>query len=287
MTQAAVRWHDLDVEDIERHFNPRVAVSDAAKRISAWTARSRALVDRIEIMPDLRYGAGAKMTFDLHIAGADLPTVIFVHGGYWRALDKADQVFVAEGWRGCGLNVANLNYDLCPTVSLMALNDEIAAAIRHITGQAVNLGLGNGSFFLAGHSCGAHAAALAAATHPLVDRLTGIVVLSGIYDTRALVHTTINHDLRLDEADAASLNALAMPPRVGLRILCMVGGDEPAAWIGESVAYCAHARSAGTDCRLEILAGKDHFSMLEACCDPGSAACRTVVEFIREAHTPR
>lgn len=283
MNRAPVRWHDLDAEDIERHFNPRIAVSDAAERIAAWTARSRTLVDRIVIKPDIRYGAGARMTFDLHIAGVGLPTVIFAHGGYWRALDKADQVFVAEGWRHCALNVANLNYDLCPTVSLAALNDEIAAAIRHITDHPASLGLGNGPFFLAGHSCGAHAAALAAATPALADRLTGIVVLSGIYDTRALVHTTINRDLHLAEADAESFNVLAMPPRAGLRILCMVGGDEPAAWIGESIAYCAHARSVGTDCRLEILAGKDHFSMLEACCDPDAAACQTVVDFIREA----
>lgn len=283
MTQAPVRWHDLETEDIERHFNPRVAVCDAADRIAAWTARSRALADRIEIKTDLRYGAGTKMTFDLHIAGAGVPTVIFVHGGYWRALDKADQVFVAEGWRRCDLNVANLNYDLCPTVSLAALNDEIAAAIRHITDEAASLGLGNGPFFLAGHSCGAHAAALAAATPALADRLAGVVVLSGIYDTRALVHTTINRDIRLDETNAAIFNVLTMPPRAGLRILCVVGGDEPAGWIGESMAYCAHARSSGIDCRLEILPDKNHFSMLEACCDPDSTACRTVVDFIREA----
>lgn len=283
MTQAPVRWHDLDGEEIERHFNPRVAVVDAAERISAWTARSQALAESVDIRRDIRYGPGAKMTFDLHLTGAAAPTVIYVHGGYWRALDKADQVFVADGWARCGLNVANLNYDLCPSVSLAALNDEIATALRFVASEAANLGLGNGPLFLAGHSCGAHAAALVAATPTLADRLTGIVALSGIYDTRALIRTTINRDLCLDEADAASLNVLAMRPRPGLRILCVVGGNEPAAWIGESTAYSEHVRSSGADCRLKILAGEDHFSMLEACCDPRQAACRTIVDFIREA----
>lgn len=283
MIPQPIRWHALDIGDIEGHLNPRVAVADAGERIAAWTARSRMLAKTIGIKRDLRYGPGPQMTFDLHRTNTDAPTVIFVHGGYWRALDKADQVFVADGWVRCGLNVANLNYDLCPTVSLAALNDEIATAIRYITGEAMDLGLGNGPFFLVGHSCGAHAAALAAATPDLAARLVGIVVLSGIFDTRALLHTTINQDLRLDEAEAAKLNVLAMRPWAGLRILCMVGGEEPPAWIGESIAYDERARSCGADCRLEILAGEDHFSMLEACCDPQQAACRSIVKFIRKA----
>lgn len=283
MTQAAVRWYDLDVADIERHFNPRVAVADAARRIAAWTARSQALAESIEFIPNLRYGSRAKMTFDLHLSGVGAPTVIFVHGGYWRALDKADNIFVAEAWRRCGLNVANVNYDLCPTLSLAALNDEIASAVRFIANEAASLGLGCGPFLLAGHSCGAHAAALAATTPALADRLAGIVALSGIYDTRALLRTTINQDLRLDQSAAAAFNILAMEPQPGVRILAMVGGNEPAAWIGESLAYCRHAREWGADCRLEILAGEDHFGMLEACCDPDQAACRTIVDFICEA----
>lgn len=54
----AVRWHDLAVDEIERHFNPRVAVADAADRITAWTARSQALADSIVINRDVRYGPG-------------------------------------------------------------------------------------------------------------------------------------------------------------------------------------------------------------------------------------
>lgn len=290
MSEAPIRWHDLPFNDIERHFNPRVAVADAAERIAGWTARSEALANRTGIERDIRFGPGDNATFDLHLTRVDAPTAIFVHGGYWRALDKADVVFAADGLAGGGLNVVNLNYDLCPTLSLSALNQQIAAAIRFITDEADRLGLGTGPFFVVGHSCGAHAAALAAATPGLADRLTGIVALSGIYDTRALLHTTVNDDLRLDDEEAARLNVLAVRPRLGMRVLCVVGGEEPSAWIGESRAYHAHALALGADSRFEVLDGEDHFSMFEACCDPDQAAGRMVVDFMLGApidQTPR
>ena len=60
---------------------------------------------------------GPKMTFDLYGVSDAAPTVIFVHGGYRRALDKRGHVFLAEELPGGGLNVVNVNDDLCPNLT--------------------------------------------------------------------------------------------------------------------------------------------------------------------------
>src|SRR5690606_18739801 len=147
---------------IESHFNPRVAVADAAERLDTWAARSAAM--GVDVRRDIRYGDGPRMTLDAYLTpAADAPTVIFVHVGYWRRLDKSMHVFAADGLRRMGVNVVALNYDLCPTVTLTRLNEELATGIRFVGERAGDLGVSEGPLFLVGHSAGAHAAATAAA----------------------------------------------------------------------------------------------------------------------------
>ena len=56
---------------------------------------------------DLRYGPGPKETLDLFVpAGRRAGTFVFIHGGYWRALDKDDFSFVAGPFVAQGIAVA-------------------------------------------------------------------------------------------------------------------------------------------------------------------------------------
>ena len=43
--------------------------------------------------------------------------MMFIHGGYWRALDKKDFSFLAPAWVDAGVSLAVVNYDLCPRVT--------------------------------------------------------------------------------------------------------------------------------------------------------------------------
>ncbi len=43
------------------------------------------------------------------------PVVVFIHGGYWRALSKDHYGFIAEPLVEAGAAVALMDYDLCPT----------------------------------------------------------------------------------------------------------------------------------------------------------------------------
>ena len=53
-------------------------------------------------------------------------TLLFIHGGYWRALDKADHSFVAPLFVDAGLAVAVINYDLCPDVTIATIVEQRA-----------------------------------------------------------------------------------------------------------------------------------------------------------------
>ena len=58
------------------------------------------------------------------------PLLVYIHGGYWRAIDKNDHSFVTLPYLKQGVAVANLNYDLCPSVTLDEIVNEIVEAFH-------------------------------------------------------------------------------------------------------------------------------------------------------------
>ncbi len=281
MREPIENWRSLDIETLIAQFSPRIAVPDAQDRLDKWAARSSELAPSFPGRYDIRYGEGAKMTLDLHPADEPLaPVVAFIHGGYWRRLDKSDHMFAAYGLHRSGFTVININYDLCPTVTLTALNKEIAVALRFIADHAAVWGFADAPLYVMGHSAGAHAAVFAAADPGLPDRVAGIIPVSGIFDTNAVVRLPVAEEIGLDANEAVAMNVMTRAPHRQLRALIAVGGGEPPAWIGQSSAWHRMASSHIDDCRLQIVPATDHFSVLEACCDPDHPAGRTIAEFI-------
>ena len=67
---------------------------------------------------------------------ADAPVLVFIHGGYWRALDKRDHSFVAPAFTRRGVCVVVPNYALCPAVTVPQITMQMVHALawtwRHI-----------------------------------------------------------------------------------------------------------------------------------------------------------
>ena len=127
-------WRDLPPEQMEQHFNPRVATADTQVHLERFIARSAAARQTMPGRYDLRYGGREKQTLDLHVPHACAPAaplVLFIHGGYWRGLDKSDHSFVVPPILSSGAIVANVNYDFCPQVSLDVIVQEIAQAVSY------------------------------------------------------------------------------------------------------------------------------------------------------------
>src|SRR5438445_610327 len=65
---------------------------------------------------DVRYGERARNRFDLFgPEGRPKGLVVFVHGGFWKALDKSFWSHLARGSVEGGYAVAMPSYTLCPT----------------------------------------------------------------------------------------------------------------------------------------------------------------------------
>src|SRR5881394_1895931 len=160
---------------------------------------------------DLRYGDAPGETIDLFPARkGDGSCLMFIHGGYWRSLDKKDFSFLAPALVGAGISLAVVNYDLCPKVSIEEIVRQMLRASRWLWLHAEDYGMDQDRLYVSGHSAGGHLAAmLMCAQWPAFDSQLpkdlwkGGLAISGIYDLRPLVDVDwLNADLRLDEAAA-------------------------------------------------------------------------------------
>ncbi len=239
-------------------YPPRWAAAAAAFRA--------ALGDRARL--GLRYGASDRQVFDMFAPeGTSKGTLIFVHGGYWRAFDNSSWSHLAAGALARGWSVAMPSYDLCPSVHIRDITAQIAKAVRVIAART------SGPLSLTGHSAGGHL--VARMLDPLVcegsasARLHAVVPISPLSDLRPLLKTAMNEDFGMDLAEAEAESPLFMQSRHPAPVTVWVGADERPAFVDQ-----ARWLSQGWGVDLVIAPGKHHFNVIDALTDPESDMVR-------------
>ncbi len=273
-------WRELSADELEAHYNPRVAVPEVETYLQDYAALSVAARAAIKHRTDLRYGRGPRQLVDVFPARqAEAPIHLYIHGGYWRALSKNEFSFLAPAFVEAGATLVVMDYDLCPDVTVDDIVAQTIDCVAWVAREAAALGGDAGRLYLSGHSAGAHLAAMALAedwtAHGLpADLIKGATLVSGIYDPEPVLAISVNEEVRLTPEMATRNNACARPPRAGIPILVAVGGDEPAGWIAQSAAYHAIA---GPSAELIRVAGADHFSIGLDMADPEHDLCRVML----------
>lgn len=278
-------------ESVERGYNNRAAVPDHPQWFARFAELSVKARDRLRPKVDLRYGPNPKETLDLFApAGRSRGTFVFIHGGYWRALDKADHLFVAAPLVARGYAVAVINYDLCPDVTIATIVDECRRSVAWLAREGGRHGAAPAPMVVGGHSAGGHLAAMLVATpaeafglthHPLA----GAVSVSGVHDLRPLTLFSYNSDLRLDDEDAARLSPMLHRPATDVPVVVAVGGDETSEFIRQADllwdAWPAN-RPAGMAGPL-VVADRHHFSVVVDFADPSTALSQATLALLERA----
>lgn len=277
-------WKSLSPDQLEAQYNPRSAVPDFQQHFDAYVERSAAARAAIGGEYDLRYGPGPLQTYDLHKPKAPpskasrpgAPLVVLIHGGYWRGLDKNTMTFAIPPYTERGAVVVNLNYDLCPAVSLDAIVREMQEALVHVAGKAREWGADPANIHVIGHSAGAHLAAMMLAAPWPADlgrqpAVASLGLISGVFSLDPVLKISVNESIRLDEAMARRNSVTDFPPRPNGPILVSYGDAEPAAWQAQSVDFHAACQKAGIASRLLPMAGGNHFTIKFAAADPQHA----------------
>jgi arylformamidase len=255
---------------IDAEYNIRKRHPESPEHYARYAADSAAARAALEGRIDLSYGdvAGERLDF-FPAAQGDAPLFLFIHGGYWRALDKRDFSFVAPPFVAAGIAVALVNYDLTPKVTVETIVAQVLRGIRW-TSENASLPFDRERLVVGGHSAGGQLTALALAAEPRLPIAAGIAI-SGVFDLVPLLKTNVNEQLTLDQARARALSPMHQPrPDRAPELIC-VGGAETEGFIGQSRDFAARLGK-----QAVVYPGLDHYTIMSALADPASAVHRDV-----------
>jgi arylformamidase len=257
----------------EGEYNNRARVPENPTIIASW-AKDAAAYREQHAPQSISYGSGARHRIDFFSGdrqkNCDGPIVVFIHGGYWQALDSSFFSHLARGLNTHGISVAIPNYDLCPDVTVADIIGQMRAASRELA----RLGR---SLIISGHSAGGHLAACMLATDwPALDAslpedlIVAAYSISGVFDLGPLVETSINKAMRLDQATARAASPLFWnSPRRG-SLDAVVGENESAEFFRQSRTIVEHWGKAGVAMRFGTVPDADHFTAIAPLADPDS-----------------
>lgn len=272
---------DDTAPDYESEYNNRARVPEHPGIIAGWQADAAAYRGEAVCELGIRYGEGPRQTYDLFKPEAvtSKAIVLFIHGGYWQALDPSYFSHMARGLNRRGVPVAVAGYDLCPQVELGHIVWELQQAAAAIW-RRFNLPVA-----AAGHSAGGHLSACLLATGwknvdpELPDHVVPAAYgISGLYNLKPLTETSVNNALGLSMEDAERESPLFWPAPSPLVMDAVVGGAESAEYLKQSRRLVDVWGLEGVRTRYEEIAGANHFTVIAGLTDPQNAMTARIAE---------
>jgi arylformamidase len=197
-------------------------VPDVGAVLAGFAAMSAAARERHAGQRGIAYGPTPLETLDIFSAGPGAPLAAFIHGGYWRRMDKDDFSFIADGLIPLGISVASINYGLAPETPLHEIVAQCRRAIGWLRAQSRAFDFDPARLSVFGHSAGGHLAAMCAIDAPV----RSVVTLSGLHDLIPVQASFANEWLNLDPAQARALSPIHYAPAQPCPIFATAGERE-------------------------------------------------------------
>jgi arylformamidase len=287
MTAFDPAW--LDVQ-----YNNRARIPEHPQIFERWARASARVREGMTTVLDVAYGDGPNETLDVFPAAQrGSPVLVFIHGGWWRSLDKSDHSFLAASLVGSGAMVVVPNYALCPgteeqAVSIETIALQMVRALAWVYRNAARYGGRPGRIVVAGHSAGAHLAAmlLCCDWHEVAGDLPGRVVhsalaISGVYDLEPIRQTPfLQGDLRLTPEAVGRLSpAYFRKPDANGRLFAAVGEQESEEFLRQNqLLQQAWGTSAVPVC--EAIPNTNHLTVLHDLADPAGRLHHLALELL-------
>lgn len=274
-------------EYYSQQYNARAMIPDHPRIFTRWLKDSAHVRRTHAALFDLTYGdeCGERLDF-FPTNRSDAPLLVFIHGGWWRSLDKSDFSFIAPAYTRAGFNVALTNYTLAPEASIADIVQQQLRALAWLYRNAEKYDFDPRRIVVAGHSAGAHLTAMMmAAVWPVFapdlppDLVKAGILLSGVYDLEPVRHADfVNVDLKLTEKDIDPLSPAWMPQAHPAPFLTAFGALESEEFRRQTalIANAWKDNHAGDVAMPDV----NHLTICDAFSEPGHPLYEATVKLI-------
>lgn len=263
--------YPTDRETLDREYSPSRLVDSLDDYLADYAGRSLAARKQLASSSKigLKYGPYDRHRLDYFATSrADAPLVVFLHGGFWSALDESSFSFPAPAFLDAGINYASVTYRLAPEASLTEIVTDAQMAVQWLQSQAGALGFEPNQILIVGHSAGAHLAAMMLTTEA---RIKGALLISGVYDLEPMRRSYVNDTVRVDAKEALTNSPNAIPPVADSAVHIAVGYIETYEFKRQSALLLDAWKGDLPYCKLAEYEGRDHFNILFDLADPSSS----------------
>lgn len=214
---------------------------------------------------DIAYAPGPRHDLDVYapVAAEPRPIVVFWYGGGWEQGRKSQYRFVGAALAEAGYLAVLPDYRLYPEARFPAFVEDGAAALAWVVSHAAAFGGDPGRIYLAGHSAGAHLAAMlaydprwAARAGVPAGNIRGFIGLSGPYalDPDEPVYRAIfAAPYGLDDWQPVRLARAGSPPA-----LLLHGEADTVVSVAHAEALKRALEEVGVEAELRVYPGRDH-----------------------------
>jgi arylformamidase len=278
-------YKGYDKQVLDSQYNNRARVANVDQIMQQWERESESLRQRVQFHADIAYGPHPREILDIFpVSRAGAPVQAFIHGGYWRSLEKRLFHFIAEGFMSHDMTYVAINYPLAPQATM----DEIVASCRQsIIWLYKNIARYNGDphkICISGHSAGGHLVAMLMATEwPALaadlppDPIKGGCAISGLFNLIPIQLSYVNDDVRLNEAMARRNSPVFLSPSCHSPLIVTVGGVESEEYLAQSQELVSAWSQQGVPISPLVVPGANHFSILDHLVNPDSLLERAIL----------
>ncbi len=265
-----------------RDLPPQSPMSPAAEAYAAYClqATAKVLATTRHVL-DIPFGTDDWQKLDLYLphdtSARDMPTLLFMHGGYWTHGHKEWLGFMAPAFTSLPALFISVGYRLAPAARYPAALEDCLAALHWTYHHIATYGGDPQRLFVGGHSAGGHLAALMTLQPRLLtarglpaDVIKACISVSGVYDLKGDIPQDRLQAFLGPTTSHKQASPLCYVQGAHTPFLLVVGEHDYPVLYEQAYAMAAALRQAGCPFAFLEIPGVDHFQISIQGGDPES-----------------
>ncbi len=280
-------WLDMDQKDLDDAYDQRVYAPNMGQITGRWATNSDVVRQRLGPPRRIAYGPTPVEGLDIYLTNRpNAPVHVFIHGGAWQAGSAKEFAFLAESFVRAGAHFVVPDFVTVGKAGgdLMPMAEQVRRAIAWVYRNAASFGGDAKRLYVAGHSSGAHLAAVALVTdwpkefNLPSDLVKGGMCCSGMFDLEPVRLSSRGNYVKFTD----EMESVLSPQRHLDKLMCPLivahGTLETPEFQRQARDFVAAVKTAGKPVQLLVGDGYNHFEIIETLANPYGLLGRAALE---------